>query len=98
MFPLFASRQAAASAALLIVAATPAWADGRHHRDDHHGSVRTAHTVQLGPRPFFLVEDMQDGKLKRSLQQCANGPFRKRDFSIGHRGAAMQFPEHTHES
>jgi len=41
---------------------------------------------------------MQDGTLKRSLQQCANGPFRKRDFSIGHRGAAMQFPEHTQES
>ena len=100
MFPTFASRQAAASAALLIVAAAPVWADERNapDRDDPRGAVRTAHTVQLGPRPFFLVEDMQDGTLKRTLQQCANGPFRKRDFSIGHRGAAMQFPEHTRES
>jgi glycerophosphoryl diester phosphodiesterase len=98
MFPTFASRQAAASAALLIVAAAPAWADDPRDRGDRRGSVRTAHSVQLGPRPFFLIEDMQDGTLKRTLQQCANGPFRKRDFSIGHRGAAMQFPEHTRES
>ncbi|MBE9552246.1 MAG: glycerophosphodiester phosphodiesterase [Proteobacteria bacterium] len=56
------------------------------------------HSVQLGPRPFFLVEDMDEGELKAALQQCAKGPFRKSDFSIGHRGAAMQFPEHTKES
>lgn len=98
MFPTLASRQAAASAALLIAIAAPACADDRHERDDHRGSISTAHSVQLGPRPFFLVEDMQDGALKRTLQQCANGPFRKSDFSIGHRGAAMQFPEHTRES
>ena len=100
MFPIFSSRQAAASAALLIAATAPAWADDRHERDrdDERGSVRTAHSVQLGPRPFFLVEDMQDGKLKRQLQQCAKGPFHKSDFSIGHRGAAMQFPEHTRQS
>ncbi|MDP2025600.1 glycerophosphodiester phosphodiesterase family protein [Sulfuriferula sp.] len=41
---------------------------------------------------------MQEGRLKRKLQQCANGPFSKSDFSIGHRGAALQFPEHTRES
>jgi glycerophosphoryl diester phosphodiesterase len=98
MFPTLAARQTAASVALLIIVAAPACADDRHERDDHRGSVRTAHSVQLGPRPFFLVEDMQDGRLKRTLQQCANGPFRKRDFSIGHRGAALQFPEHTRES
>ena len=27
-----------------------------------------------------------------------DGPFKKTDFSIGHRGAPMQFPEHTQES
>ena len=57
-----------------------------------------SHSVQLGPRLFFLVNDMKDSELKRTLQQCAKGPFLKRDFSIGHRGAAMQFPEHTQES
>jgi glycerophosphoryl diester phosphodiesterase len=96
MFSPLATRHAFAAGALLIVA-TPAIADSRdampHHamHDDHQA-------VQVGPRPFFLVEDMQDGKLKRTLQQCADKPLRKRDFSIGHRGAAMQFPEHTRES
>ena len=54
--------------------------------------------VQLGPRPFFLVDDMRPGPLKTRLQSCSEGPFKKSDFSIGHRGAALQFPEHTKES
>ncbi len=54
--------------------------------------------VQLGPRPYFLVNDMADGPLKAKLQSCSNGPFEKTAFSIGHRGAAMMFPEHTKES
>src|SRR5262245_40690836 len=55
-------------------------------------------TVQLGPRPFYLVEGMDPGPLKQSLQKCSAGPFVKTDFSIGHRGAGLQFPEHTKES
>ena len=55
-------------------------------------------SVQLGPRPFFLVNNMEDNRLKRQLLQCTDGPFKKSDFSIGHRGAALQFPEHTRES
>jgi glycerophosphoryl diester phosphodiesterase len=54
--------------------------------------------IQLGPRPFFLVSQMNDSPLKRKLQSCTNGPFKKSDFSIGHRGAALMFPEHTVES
>jgi len=53
--------------------------------------------AQIGPRPFYLVDKMKDGPLKQKLSQCT-GPFRKTDFSIGHRGAALQFPEHTKES
>ncbi|MDP1928933.1 MAG: glycerophosphodiester phosphodiesterase family protein [Thiobacillus sp.] len=94
----FSSHQAAAAVALLVVAAAPACADSRHDRDDQRESVRATQSAQVGPRPYFLVEDMQEGKLKRKLQQCANGPFHKSDFSIGHRGAALQFPEHTRES
>jgi glycerophosphoryl diester phosphodiesterase len=41
---------------------------------------------------------MDPGWLKDKLMQCKDGPFRKTDFSIGHRGAALQFPEHTKES
>jgi glycerophosphoryl diester phosphodiesterase len=55
--------------------------------------------VQLGPRPFFLVDEMSQGALKRDLQQCARrGAYTPREFSIGHRGAPLQFPEHTVES
>ena len=54
--------------------------------------------IQLGPRPFFLVSQMNDSPLKRKLQSCTNGPFKKSNFSIGHRGAALMFPEHTIES
>ncbi len=61
-------------------------------------SFGSGHSVQLGPRPFFLVDDMDEGPLKTELRKCAKGPFKKSDFSIGHRGAALQFPEHTRES
>lgn len=56
--------------------------------------------VQLGPRPSNLVDQMKDDTLKRELQQCIRKvqSFRHSDFSIGHRGAALQFPEHTKES
>ncbi|MGA0530834.1 glycerophosphodiester phosphodiesterase family protein [Hansschlegelia sp. KR7-227] len=54
--------------------------------------------VQLGPRPFFLINDMADSPLKRKLQQCENRKFKPSGFSIGHRGAPLQFPEHTRES
>ena len=54
--------------------------------------------VQVGPRPFYLVAGMDDGALKSRLASCENQRFRRTDFSIGHRGAALQFPEHTRES
>jgi glycerophosphoryl diester phosphodiesterase len=55
-------------------------------------------SIQLGPRPFFLVNGMKDGELKDHLMQCRDGPFYRSDFSIAHRGAALQFPEHTKEA
>jgi glycerophosphoryl diester phosphodiesterase len=53
--------------------------------------------AQLGPRPFYLVDKMKDGPLKTRLGACT-GPFHKTDFSIAHRGAPLQFPEHSKES
>ena len=57
-------------------------------------------SAQLGPRPFFLVDDMNDSTLKTELQACAarDKKYKPTLFSIGHRGAALQFPEHTVES
>lgn len=60
-----------------------------------HGA---APSVQVGSRPYFLIEDMDESTLKAELQACAEGPFYQTDFSIGHRGAPMQYPEHTEES
>lgn len=54
--------------------------------------------VELGPRPYYLIDRMESGALKEKLLSCTAMPFTKSDFSIGHRGAAMQFPEHTSES
>jgi len=56
--------------------------------------------VQLGPRPFYLVEKMDPSGLKDTLQKCADRPFFfQTPFSIGHRGGGtLQFPEHTKES
>ncbi len=58
----------------------------------------TAPDIQVGSRPYFLIDDMEEGVLKTALEACSEGPFYKTDFSIGHRGAPMQYPEHTKES
>ncbi|HMH96921.1 MAG TPA: glycerophosphodiester phosphodiesterase family protein [Bradyrhizobium sp.] len=60
-------------------------------------SIPLPREAQVGPRPFYLVDKMKDGPLKTELSQCT-GPFHKTDFSFGHRGAALQFPEHSRES
>ena len=54
--------------------------------------------IELGPRPYYLIDQMPSGELKEKLLSCAAMPFKKTLFSIGHRGAPMQFPEHTVES
>jgi glycerophosphoryl diester phosphodiesterase len=55
-------------------------------------------TVELGSRPALLVDAMDPGVLKDKLNSCQGSSFRRTDFSIGHRGAALKYPEHTRES
>ena len=76
----------------LVIGATTAACAG-------HGSDGKS-SVELGPRPYYLVADMDEGPLKQALQDCASRPRPQQasDFSIGHRGAPLQFPEHTEES
>lgn len=95
----------AASAALLAALCSFSTLAGDHGRDDgargDHSNGKGSPSrgaVQLGDRPFYLIDGMDDGRLKQTLQRCENGPFYKTDFSIGHRGAPLQFPEHTKES
>ena len=54
--------------------------------------------IHLGPRPFFLVNQMQDSPLKSKLKSCEPKTMKPSLFSIGHRGAPLLFPEHTKES
>merc|ERR1719453_2648418 len=57
--------------------------------------------TQLGPRIKYLIDDMAASDLKTTLKKCYEDThmvFNPHDFSIGHRGACMQFPEHTEES
>lgn len=56
--------------------------------------------VHLGPRPFYLVDQLAEGQLKDTLQGCAvsKTQYDRRNFSIAHRGASLQFPEHTKEA
>lgn len=64
--------------------------------------VQSANTpivdVSLGPRPFYLADKLPEGELKSALQSCNTQAIKPSLFSIGHRGAPMQFPEHTRES
>jgi glycerophosphoryl diester phosphodiesterase len=91
---------AAAGLALVSLAAfaddDPLGIRGNSGRDDD--GKKQAEAIQVGQRPLYLVDGLDDGPLKQRLLQCKDGPFRKTDFSIGHRGAALQFPEHTLES
>lgn len=83
----------------LLLTVAPAAAgekwDENHRRPRPKGKIQN---IQVGPRPFYLIENMDDSPLKRSLEQCFEKPMKKSDFSIGHRGAGLQFPEHTKES
>ncbi|ABD80063.1 glycerophosphodiester phosphodiesterase family protein [Saccharophagus degradans] len=86
--------------AVALVLAAQSFAGGKDHkhRDHHSWGKHHSSNVQVGPRPYFLIDDMDESWLKRKLQRCENKPLRASDFSIGHRGAALQFPEHTKES
>lgn len=84
----------AASAVLALPLAVCAAPKGAESGPNYNQGMN----VQVGPRPYFLVDDMDAGPLKTKLESCANRPFKKTDFSIGHRGAPLQFPEHTKES
>jgi glycerophosphoryl diester phosphodiesterase len=88
-------------ASLMLMAGSAVHAKSLHHDYDYRFGKKLfgkLTEVQLGPRPFFLVNEMGEGALKNKLESCSTGPFFPSKFSIGHRGAALQFPEHTKES
>ncbi len=80
-----------------FAAALPQYNAG--HTDRQSPTSQAGYYVSLGPRPYFLINNMTKSPLKDKLQSCENGPFSISDFSIGHRGGGtLQFPEETVES
>ncbi|WFE88180.1 glycerophosphodiester phosphodiesterase family protein [Roseibium porphyridii] len=61
------------------------------------GATAFAEGVDLGPRPAYLVSQMNPGPLRDKLAACIGNPAKPSLFSISHRGAPLQFPEHTEE-
>ena len=62
------------------------------------GTPLLSDAVSLGPRPLFLLDQMEPGPLKDRLAACKDQAPRRSTFSIAHRGAPLMFPEHTVES
>lgn len=55
--------------------------------------------IQLGPRPFWLIDQLEDGTLKKKLESCTEMKMKPSAWSISHRGGGtLQFPEETHGS
>lgn len=62
-------------------------------------SQRPITNVQLGPRPYFLVDDMDAGPLKDKLLSCSEHEMKPTNFSIGHRGGGtLLIPEESRQS
>lgn len=80
-----------------LVLAIPGFAaPGYNHG---HGRSSPVKRISLGPRPYWLVDNMDEGPLKRRLASCSEKEMKRSDWSISHRGGGtLQFPEHTYES
>ncbi len=94
-------------ACLGLLAAVPAMAQNTDENVPEWSDalLEAASQVTLGPRPLFLVNDMseeteREREIKAELLECAarHTDWQPDDLVISHRGAPLQFPEHTLES
>jgi glycerophosphoryl diester phosphodiesterase len=66
---------------------------------DTRAQCQQPYYVSLGPRPYYIINNMTQSYLSCGLEHCENGPFSVTSFTIGHRGGGtLQFPEETVES
>ncbi|KAL7944912.1 PLC-like phosphodiesterase [Trichoderma barbatum] len=66
---------------------------------DPAAGLKPIKQIELGPRPYYLVDNMDDSPLKSMLDSCKDMKMKSSTFSIAHRGGApLQFPEHSRES
>jgi glycerophosphoryl diester phosphodiesterase len=71
------------------------------HTTGNHTALQNSseYLVSLGPRPYYILNNMTEGPLKDKLKSCENKPVTINPFVIGHRGGGtLQFPEETIES
>jgi glycerophosphoryl diester phosphodiesterase len=71
------------------------------HAANNHTTLQNSseYLVSLGPRPYYILNNMTEGPLKTKLQSCQNKPVTINSFVIGHRGGGtLQFPEETIQS
>ena len=61
-------------------------------------TAASAAPVEVGVRPQFLISQIKNPELKARLEACLDKPMERKQFSIAHRGASLQFAEHTLES
>lgn len=61
-------------------------------------AAASAASVEVGVRPYFLIGQIKNPELKARLEACADKSMERKQFSIAHRGAPLQFAEHTVES
>lgn len=64
----------------------------------HLPSANAVESISIGPRPLYLADQLPAGELRSELLACDVSTMQPSTFSIGHRGAPLQFPEHTKES
>ncbi|RMZ79154.1 hypothetical protein DV738_g3533, partial [Chaetothyriales sp. CBS 135597] len=75
------------------------WSGNQKHTPIEAPSPKVDYAVSLGPRPYYIIQNMTDGPLKSKLQSCENGPFSVTGWSVGHRGGGtLLVPEETSES
>ncbi|KAA0011947.1 glycerophosphodiester phosphodiesterase [Billgrantia pellis] len=89
---------------LLLTGAAMAQSEPENLPEWNDAMIEAAKNVTLGPRPLFLVNDMseeteRERELKNELLECAarHTDWQPSTLSIAHRGAPLQFPEHTLE-
>jgi glycerophosphoryl diester phosphodiesterase len=60
--------------------------------DRENGHQKKSLGVQLGPRPFYLVRNMDASRLKTELEQCSDGPFKKPTLPSATAARPCSFP------
>lgn len=60
-------------------------------------SSNSSSSISLGARPYYLVSKVTNSSLQSELKQCEDKTMKRTTFSIAHRGAPLQYPEHSKE-